>query len=33
MMLANSEDPGAEREQVEGALMAILEGLRQVPAS
>jgi AcrR family transcriptional regulator len=33
MMLANAEDPGAEREQVKGALMAMLEGLRQPPPS
>jgi AcrR family transcriptional regulator len=33
MMLANSEDPHAEREQVEAALMAMFEGLRQASAS
>jgi AcrR family transcriptional regulator len=33
MMLANSDDPHADRERVEKALMAMLEGLRQTPAS
>jgi AcrR family transcriptional regulator len=33
MMLANSEDPHAERKEVEAALMAMFEGLRQASAS
>jgi AcrR family transcriptional regulator len=33
MMLANSENPHAERKEVEAALMAMFEGLRQASAS